>query len=418
MNTSSKVNLATIAVAAFLLFLGDRFRNPMLILSAFWLPSWRALARKPSPETNDPNNGSAWLPWDMFLLPLLITVCFLCQPLLSDDFHRYLWEGHVQNQGYSPYNHAPRSLYPLLDHPSEGKINHDELTAIYPPLAQLLFRLSDLLSTSIYAWKGLILLLLGLWVWFEPRARTPLILLSPLILIEGLWHAHLDVIGLLPGFLLVRTLLKRLPLGAGAALAAMVGLKIVPIVLAPICFLYFRGSEKIRFALALAGLLFLIYLPFLDQAATLFDSFLRFSREWHFNNPFFHAFMLGFGRDAARVILGLGLLAWLGFATFRQAPVEHKCATAWIGVLAFSPTLYPWYLLWLLPFIAAGKLKYLHLGYLATCLSYLVLVEYQTMGIWRERFSWMIPEWLILLFCFFMLMRQPEPSPVPSSDTG
>lgn len=54
----------------------------------------------------------------------LVIAFFLAPPGLSDDFQRYLWEGFAANKGYSPYLHSPQSLYPILDHPSEGLVNH------------------------------------------------------------------------------------------------------------------------------------------------------------------------------------------------------------------------------------------------------------------------------------------------------
>ncbi len=417
MNTSSGISLRDLAPAALFFILGALLQNPLLLLAAFWPAQLRILRSRQTPKEGEPR-GWGLPAFPLFMLALLFLAAFLCKPRLSDDYHRYLWEGHVQNHGYSPYSHAPASLYPVLEHPSEGAVNHDSLTAIYPPLAQVLFRIADLFSKSVYAWKSLILLALGLLIWLEPRARLPIFLFSPLVIVEGVWNAHLDVLALLPGFLLVRALRRRASLSAGAALAALVGLKLVPIVLAPICLLHFRGLERLRFAFSLMGALLLFYLPYWGEGAALFDSFFRFSREWYFNNPFFHPLKFGFGAEPARMVLGATLLAGLAIITLRPAPVEHKCALAWIAILLLSPTLYPWYLLWLLPFLPNGQWKYLHLGYMATCLSYFVVLEYQWTGVWRERPLWMVPEWVILLYCFFRLMRPPVPTPKPMASSG
>ena len=59
-------------------------------------------------------------------------------------------------------------------------------------------------------------------------------------------------------------------------------------------------------------------------------------------------------REIARMLVGLLALAWVVRLSFRRglsAPREIFLGLA--GVLLLSPTLYPWYVLWVLPFAAA-----------------------------------------------------------------
>ncbi len=64
-------------------------------------------------------------------------------PSLSDDIHRYVWDGRVQAAGINPFLHPPDSeeLRALRD---EGwsKVNHPAIRTIYPPLAQGVFALA------------------------------------------------------------------------------------------------------------------------------------------------------------------------------------------------------------------------------------------------------------------------------------
>ncbi|MBI3267129.1 MAG: hypothetical protein HYZ67_08815 [Chlamydiae bacterium] len=83
------------------------------------------------------------------LIPLWIgyTVAILFRIILipmypGDDIWRYIWEGKIQNFGYSPYLLSPGS------HELEALrtfywpfINHPDYSAIYPPLAELTFRI-------------------------------------------------------------------------------------------------------------------------------------------------------------------------------------------------------------------------------------------------------------------------------------
>lgn len=63
-------------------------------------------------------------------------------PLLSDDVYRYLWEGTLLNAGGNPFLTAPAAVRGL-DDALAARVNHPEITAIYPPIAQLGFRLLD-----------------------------------------------------------------------------------------------------------------------------------------------------------------------------------------------------------------------------------------------------------------------------------
>jgi len=67
----------------------------------------------------------------------------------SDDLWRYQWEGKIQRAGFNPYLVAPDD--PQLEQarqqfPDWEKINHRDFRAIYPPGAELLFRLCSGIS--------------------------------------------------------------------------------------------------------------------------------------------------------------------------------------------------------------------------------------------------------------------------------
>lgn len=65
----------------------------------------------------------------------------------SDDVNRYLWEGKVLLEGFSPYHHAPDDAFlaPMaMKDPFYGGINHSNMTAAYPPLMISMFTVSGL----------------------------------------------------------------------------------------------------------------------------------------------------------------------------------------------------------------------------------------------------------------------------------
>ena len=333
---------------------------------------------------------------------LVVLTCFLMVPDLSDDYHRYLWEGHAGNHQFSPYIHSPSSLFEQLEHPSEPFVNHAELTAIYPPLAQFFFRVADHLPFPVYAWKT-ILFLSVLPLCLGSLAHKPFQLVSPLILFEGIWNAHLDLLGILPSLYLVKSLQNQKAIQASLALAVLTSLKLVPIVLLPLCFLHLQRKKV--FLAAFALFMLLIYAPFLAEWEHLFKSFFIFSRSWYFNNPLFHLLKTFVGQDQARLLLMGGLGVSYLWILFSKQAIHAKCAWIWIAMMTTSPTVYPWYLLWVLPFLSSAAMPFLHLGYAATFLSYLVLIPYRQSGVWSESYLWMIPEWIRLLFCFYKITK-------------
>jgi hypothetical protein len=70
------------------------------------------------------------------------------------DIYRYIWEGEVQNHGFSPYCLAPssESLAPLRNHIWQ-LVKFKEVSAIYPPLAELLLRLATFISATVMSLK-------------------------------------------------------------------------------------------------------------------------------------------------------------------------------------------------------------------------------------------------------------------------
>lgn len=344
------------------------------------------------------------------IAPFVVTALLL-PPRLSDDYHRYLWEGHVQNQGYSPYAHSPQSLFDTLNHPSEPHINHAHLPAIYPPLSQFAFRVADALGHDVFPWKCLLLLaLLGCRCFLSSR-DTLLLVGNPLVLVEALWNAHIDALGI-PAVYALLILMRRGRLGAGAtAGVALFGIKLVPVVLSlfPLRGLTWRQKSGFAF-LGLTGSI-LLYLPFLADGAALLRSPGAFSLHWYFNNPFFAVLHQQLPAEAVRPLLGTIMLLCWGWLWFRPWSIRDRTRWAWIVLLCLSPTVYPWYLLWLAPLTPTRAWPRLLAAYCFCCLSYSVLPNWQQSGVWDLHAGLLVLEWVGLFFCFIQLRPRAKANP-------
>jgi hypothetical protein len=98
---------------------------------------------------------------------------------LSDDIYRYIWEGKIVLEGENPFIRAPANpeLFVYRDAYFD-KINHKGIPTIYPPVAQSLFALSQILYPHPISMKGILvladlILILLLWHMLVKRGRDP-----------------------------------------------------------------------------------------------------------------------------------------------------------------------------------------------------------------------------------------------------
>ena len=316
------------------------------------------------------------------------------EPTLSDDVYRYLWDGRVQAAGINPYLHAPSA--PELQEmraPWHDRINNPDVPTIYPPAAQLLFLALALAGGTILQAK---LLFLGFdlatgWVLGLVAGRTRrsrrltwlLYLWSPLLVVEVAWSAHLEPVGLL-GLALFLLLVHR-KLAAGAALALAVLTKLAPAAALPPLTRHLGG----RFAAAFLAVVALLYLPYLGAGGALWTGLGTYAEHWRFmEGPFvLLEAVVPEGRRSRMVAGGLVLAAVAGTTWGRFTPERALLWVLGAGML-LTPTLHPWYVLWMLPMAALRASRpWILLSGLAF-LGYFGLDTYQATGIWPQ------PPWL------------------------
>ncbi|MEM1171646.1 MAG: glycosyl transferase family 2 [Cyanobacteria bacterium P01_H01_bin.35] len=140
----------------------------------------------------------AWF-WSITILARLILIPM--EP--GNDIWRYLWEGYIQNLGFSPYNLAPNAVE-LIPYRTEwwSLINHPDTSAIYPPLSQLGFRVLAAINPSVLIFKlAFILADLGICWLLSRKFSLEKILIyawNPLIIYSFAGGAHYDSWFILP----------------------------------------------------------------------------------------------------------------------------------------------------------------------------------------------------------------------------
>lgn len=320
-------------------------------------------------------------------------------PVVSDDLYRYLWDGRIQRYGISPYHTTPndadvRHLHTDLTNQIDP--TSAALPTIYPPAAQLFFRLVTTTHESTTAIVVAVVLcdlltIVVLWQWLVSTGREPWWVLvyawNPVVILEGAGGGHIDLVGTLLVVTTVYALQRRWSLFAALNWSLAVTIKFLPVVLLPLLWRRLRLRDWVA-AASLAGL---VYLPFVFQGKGLPVGSLRpYAERWRFNGPIFEwlePVMGPFGVLGIATACGL-FVAW----RLRQThPMESPQAWAWpMGTaLVFLPAIYPWYLVWLTPFLTV-RANWPLLGWtLTSVLTYLVWASQQ-----RDA-GWVLPGWVV-----------------------
>ncbi len=283
-------------------------------------------------------------------------------PGADEDIYRYLWDGRLERLGYNPYIVVPSDPAANALHTVETrKLNNPDLPSPYPAGAQLFFRAVTAIHESTFALKvafvicesAIALVLLDVLRYSRQGAHLVLAFAwNPLLAIEVAGSGHIDIVGAL--FLLVSAaaLARRWRAAAAVGLGLAVSVKFLPIVLLP---LYWKRI-RIRDAALAAALVGLLYLPFLNHGRIPIGSLGTYVQNWRFNGPVFAALdQVALPQLLAAVALfaGLATATWLR----RAAPESSLYAFAWpmAASLVCAPAVFPWYLLWLLPFLTSSS---------------------------------------------------------------
>jgi alpha-1,6-mannosyltransferase len=331
-------------------------------------------------------------------------------PALSGDAYRYIWDGKVAAAGMSPYALAPNN--PKLASLREGwhgKINHPEIRTIYPPHAEMLFVLAQLLG-GLFTWKLMLIAFDVVTITLLSRMTDSRTLLGyalfPLLLFEGFWSAHIEVAATTLLMLSVVWVIQNRSARAGIALAFATGFKVIPAAAFPA--LVRASRQRLLFVAGFVFALLLPVLPWMRSDRSFMPGFSDYAQRWSFNSPAYSTVFTVLKslnvEDAAtrafteakdhlnlewashsiyyhlytdfftRVLLGVCALVAIGYAS-RKTDVREGVVASLGALLLFSPTIHPWYWLPLVPLAMVTKQRaWLALALLSP-LSYLLYLQ-------------------------------------------
>jgi hypothetical protein len=127
------------------------------------------------------------------------------------------------------------------------------------------------------------------------------------------------------------------------------------------------------------------YLPYASAGARLFDALLYYREKWRFNGFLFMQLSDQLGDDRLveqLMVLMVGVV--IAVCLYLRLDLLENLYWTSATVLLCAPTLFPWYLIWMAPFLCffpnSAWLLLMALG----PLSYYVLIEWWTLGVWQQ----------------------------------
>jgi alpha-1,6-mannosyltransferase len=389
-----------------------------LILIAFTLCIW-AWLRFPGR-----NRHAVWLLLGFALLFRITAV--LGVPYQSEDVYRYIWDARISSIGINPYRYAPDApeLRVFRDNKSYSMINSKAYITAYPPLSQILFRLSfGIFGPSFVAMKALFslfefLAVLLAWrllvLWNQDIRSLVLMAWNPFFIFEFSHSGHSDSSMIFLALLSIYLLSRGKKTLSSLAYAGAVLAKLHPALWFPL-FLRQNGRKAAVAGIAAGAAMTIIYFnPY--SLIHYLKSLSLYFRLFEFNASI-HYLIRFMGRTAFQEswdkLIGpyLGLL--LGIVTILivwKFPVQNARdllhAGFWIMVadLCLATTVHPWYLSWAALAIPAFPYAFMvywtgacYLSYIAysyhpvfepgwaLILEYLPMYALMSWEIWRRR---------------------------------
>ena len=358
----------------------------------------------------------------------------------GDDIWRYLWEGYIQIQGFSPYDLSPDAteLIPFRTW-WWSQINHKSVSAIYPPLTQLGFRALAAISPNVVLFKSAFIAAdLAICQLLSAKFSYSQVLLyawNPLILYSFAGGGHYDswfVLPLVAAWILlslqkilsqkIHTPSDRQAIVCLLFSSLLVGISIAIkwISLPILVFLIWQSSRQVNLRVAvfvaLLGIAPFILSSFafcsLESCSLIPTSstFVSHGRSADFI-PYFLARFWSYSETTNAIYavpLGLGTL----FLIYKKQIYRQFTISYLFLLLILSPIIHSWYFTWIVPFgVATQNLGIRSIG--IASLSYFMLPYRQALGHrnWQLNVTETLCLWLPFILGYFYHNQKPRINP-------
>ncbi len=375
-----------------------------------------------------------------FKIGILYRALFLLStPALSQDFYRFIWDGHTILSGINPYQYKPEVIintivsFPNADflYNKMGSLSASHFSN-YPPINQLFFVISAfiggksiLISTIVLR---IIIILADIGTYYYGRKilthfnkNTENIFwyfLNPLVILELTGNLHFE--GVMLFFLVVGLYLlitQKWQLAA-VFIALSISVKLLPLLLLPLFFKYLGLKKSLLFYILIIGLNVLFFLPFLNT--TLVNNYIETISLW-FTNFEFNASIYYLVREVGFYVKGYNIIHTIGkitpiitvaivllFAFVKKNKSIDAIASNALMIITLylfiSTTVHPWYLINLVLLSVFTNYKF------PIVWSFVIILSYYAYSVFpfKENLLILIVEYVIVFNVFlFETLYQP-----------
>jgi len=338
-------------------------------------------------------------------------IFILAIPNLSQDFHRFIWDGQMILEGFNPYLYTPESFitngeFPVAQaeelYQGMGELSAKHYTN-YPPLNQLCFIIANLFSgqSILSSVIGLRLIIIAAdfgTLHFGQKLLTKLKLpaynifwyiLNPFIIIELTGNLHFE--GVMIFFLVWSLYLLHSGKWKLAAIvfACSVSIKLIPLLFLPLLYQKLGWKRSLGFYTLVGLVTLLLFLPF--YSSQFLTNYAETVGLW-FHNFEFNGSIYYIAREVGYLFRGYNEIAIIGVSTallvfgfvigmsfFRKNTSLPQLITAMLLCLSFyfftATTVHPWYIATLLILSVFTNYKFPLVWSFVIILSYLAYLQ-------------------------------------------
>jgi hypothetical protein len=152
-----------------------------------------------------------------------------------------------------------------------------------------------------------------------------------------------------------------------------------------------------------AAAAFLFTLPYVGAGSGLLRGLITYAERWRNNASLYDVLLAATAQDVVATGIALGIVGGMAvrFAWLKTEPLRASFLLL-AAVLLVSPSVFPWYVTWLVPFLCFFPDPALVLWTVTVLLSYHVLIDFTALGQWHYT-TWLVwfeyvPVFALLLF--------------------
>lgn len=369
--------------------------------------------------------------WLLLPLGLFHAEAIINMPHFSDDYWRFLWDGHLNANGISPYLYLPHDIV-------NGQLNDSYLSeiyphlnspyyySVYPPLNQILFWFTGTSTTvangvmvlKIIMILGNALLFLSLHLIIKKlklnKIMLFLVLLNPLLISETSGNLHFEAFTISLFLLGLYYWLENKWVYAGAFFAMAVSVKLIPLLFIPFLIQYAGIKKTTKLIIGFIVVSLLLAIPFagLEVVLHFSESINLYFQTFEFNPSLYtminktSSLITGFNTiQFVGPIFGvLFILGYFYILLKRKSPDMKSLINKflWVVIIFYllSTIVHPWYIIY--PMVIGILIG----NSIGIVFSFLVLLSYCNYSGWNEWYLTLITVIEYSLLFIFMFKRK------------